>query len=286
MRNETVYTLAFASAVTTALLVLLRLLERTFAPDHRLKSDLERGDVPFAILHAGDVLAVFLVSASVVANCVHRESVGMDVAWSAAFGIVATSLYYGTSRLGMRALFQKSLVGTELARGNLAAGVTAAAHAIATGILVARAIGGNDLPSLGLSLVFFAIAQASLHVLVALFRWLTPYDDAEEILGGNLAAAVSYSGVTVAVAILVGHAVEGPFTGWTSSLTGYAIALGYGVSLYVVRQFVVPMVLLGAPPTLRRGVLDRGIATDRDVGKAVLEAVAYLATAFLVVRIG
>ncbi len=283
--GESFYTIGFAAAVTVALLFVLRGLDRVTAPEHRLRVDLEKGHVASSMLHAGDVLAIFMVSASVVGNCVHHESLVTDAMWATIFGLAATVLYYATSRLGMRVLLQAQLK-EQVAAGNVAAGIAASGHAIATGIIVARSIGGSDLVSLGLSLAFFGIAQASMHLLVGLFRWLTPYDDSEEVLGGNVAAALSYAGVTIAVGIIVGRAVEGTFTGWASSLRGYAIALGYGFTLYVVRQFVVQTVILGRAPTLRRGALDRGIATEKNVGMAALEAVAYVATALVVLRVG
>ena len=43
--------------------------------------------------------------------------------------------------------------------------------------------------------------------------------------------------------------------------------------------------MLGGKLSLRRGALDQGIAEERNVGVSVLEAGAYLATAFLISRL-
>jgi uncharacterized membrane protein YjfL (UPF0719 family) len=169
----------------------------------------------------------------------------------------------------------------EIVRGNLAAGVASASHIAATGLIVARCFSGDDLSTLPISLGFFVLAQVSLVVLVALFRALTDYADDQEIVGENLAAAISYAGVTLAVAIIVAHSVDGPFVGWLSSVRGFGLSLLLALALYPVRQIVVAWFLLGHPLVVRGGALDRAIAQERDQLSSWIEAVGYLAAAFL-----
>jgi hypothetical protein len=52
-----------------------------------------------------------------------------------------------------------------------------------------------------------------------------------------------------------------------------------------VRQVLVQGLILGRVPTLRGGSLDDAIGTDRNVGLAVMEALAYLATAVAIVQL-
>lgn len=266
------------------LLLLLRASQRVLTPTHTVRSDLEGGDLAHALLQVGQVLGVFLISGSVVAGSAQGESVAWDALWVAAHGIAALVLLVLFGSLGVRVLLRARLQA-EVARGNTAAGLAAGAHYLATGILVSRAVVGSDLASLGVSLVFFVLAQLTLHLFVMLFRTLTVYDDAEEILGENLAAALSYAGATVALSLIIGHAVEGTFIGWGASLRGYALALAFALALYPVRQFFVQTLLLGARFTLRGGRLDQGIAAERNLGMGMLEAVSYLAAAFLVTRL-
>ncbi|RYE84718.1 MAG: DUF350 domain-containing protein, partial [Myxococcales bacterium] len=155
----------------------------------------------------------------------------------------------------------------------------------ATGIVIAHNIHGSGLGTLAVSLVFFVLAQLSLHLFVVLFRALTSYDDSEEVLTGNLAAALSYGGLTVAVAIVVGAASDGAFAGWVESLRGYALAVLVNLVFYPVRQLVVQGLLLGARPTLRAGRLDEAVGQERNVGFGALEAVSYVATALLLTRV-
>ena len=176
-------------------------------------------------------------------------------------------------------------VAKAIVRGNTAAGLAAGSHFAPTGIITSRAIACSDLRGLSISFAFFALAQVTLHVFVTLFRIVTSYDDAEQIQGENMAAAISYGGVALAIAIIVARALEGNFTGWTSSLRGYAGVLVTLVALYPVRQVFVQMVLLGGGFSLHGGFIDRAVAGERSEGIAAIEAVSYLATAFAVARL-
>jgi len=176
----------------------------------------------------------------------------------------------------------RAQLGREVERGNVASGLAAGAHYVATGIITSRALSGHSAIELALSLGFFLLAQLTLHVFVMLFRALTTYDDAEQIQGENLAAALSYSGVTIAIAIVIARALEGDFDGLLMSLKGYGSVLAFLFALYPIRQVVVQGVLLGGPVALRGGRLDQGIAAERNEGMAALEAVTYLSSALAI----
>src|SRR5512140_1545230 len=234
MELGSAYVASFAVATTLLLLVVFTLMQRLLYP-HPVSHDLNGPNAARRLKRVGQVVAVFLVSTAVVRHGVTGAGVAHDVVWVAAFGVVGVALVSLTGRLGVQLLLSSRLPA-ELERGNVAAGVAAAANYVATGIVTAHAIGGNDLPTLGVSLVFFVLAQVTLHVFTLLFRALTAYDDAEQIAGENLAAALSYAGLAVAVAIVVAHAVEGEFLGWMASLRAYGKALIALAAFYPVRQ--------------------------------------------------
>ncbi len=283
MDPTAVYTLGFVAGLAVLLLVLLEVALRFLSRKPSPAQNVGERNPARALVHAGDVVATLLIAAS-VARCTARgESFRSDAIHAVILGVSAELLFLLSSRAQVRFLLSGRLHG-ELDRGNVAVGIAAGSHSLATGVLAANAINADDLRSLGISFVFFALAQATVLLLVMLFRWLTSYDDVEEVLGENAAAAVSYAGITVSVALLVSRAVEGDFTTWGESLPAYALVVGYAPLLYVVRQFVVGSVLLGVRPTLRGGVLDRAIGRERNVGLAALEAAAYLGTALLVLR--
>jgi uncharacterized membrane protein YjfL (UPF0719 family) len=284
MEPAPAYVAAFAVATTLVLLVVFTLMQRALY-EHAVSRDLNEGNVARRLLRVGQVIAVFMVSSSVVKSGVQGESIAHDITWVAAFGLTAVALVSLTGRLGVQLLLSSRLPA-ELARGNVAAGVAAAANYVATGIVTAHAIGGNDLHGLGVSLVFFVLSQLTLHVFALLFRALTTYDDAEQIAGENLAAALSYAGLVVAVALVVAHAVEGDFVNWNVSIRGYGKALIALVALYPVRQIFVQMVLLRAPFALRGGRLDVAVGAERNVGMGALEAATYVSTALAISQLG
>ncbi len=170
MELRPLYLVALGVGTTLGLLVALSLVERGLARDLREGNPAER------LLRVGQVLAVFLVAAAAVHSSAEGETWTRDVPWVAGFGLLGLALVLLTGRLGVRLLLDKRLPA-EIARGNVASGVAGGAHFVATGVVTSRALGGNDLRGLLLSLAFFGIAQVTLIVFVSLFRALTTYDD-------------------------------------------------------------------------------------------------------------
>lgn len=241
-----------------------------------------RSDAPASrIVIAAELFSCFLVTAVQVDGCVKGEDLAEDLKCVAMFGAAAVVAFEVAGRLGMRLLLRAKL-DDELHAGNVAAATVGAAYIGATGIVAASCLYGTDVRTLGISLLSFVVAQLVLHGLVAFFRMLTSYDDTEEILDANMAAALSHAGLTVALGMVVGHAIEGEFVDLRTSAEHFGVALGVGLLLYPIRQILIQFLVLREPPTLRGGPLDRAIAQDRDVGIGVIEALTYIGTAIVV----
>jgi uncharacterized membrane protein YjfL (UPF0719 family) len=234
-----------------------------------------------ALARAGALAGSFVVIAAAVSGSGVGDRLTRDLPWMAAFalaglieaGWAATMLDRGALRGGL---------GQEITRGNLAAGLTSAGHRLAAGWVASRCLYGADLRTLGIGAAFVAIASLTLLVFQLLHRRLTHYADDQEIRGGNTAVAVSNVGLTLALAIIVGHAAEGSFAGWAASLRAYAGALLLALALYPVRQLLVCRLLLGFSLGMRGHEIDRAIASDRDHVLAGIEGLVYVATALLV----
>ena len=280
--TQKLYQVGVAAVTTLILLGLSMLGQRLLGRSAR--GDLDRGNAAKALLQVGHVLGVFLIVASIVAGSVTGENVARDALWVLAFGGASVALLELTGALGVRLLLRSKMMA-EIERGNVAAGVAAGAHYVATANIISKNLSGNDLNALAISLVFFVLAQLSFHLFVVLFRALTVYDDSEEILGENMAAALSYAGLAVGVSLVVGNAAEGQFSGWLPSLKGYGLALLWNLAFYPVRQLLVQGLLLGAWPSLRGGRLDVAIGQERNAGLGALEACCYVATALLLAKV-
>jgi uncharacterized membrane protein YjfL (UPF0719 family) len=281
MELPPLYALAFAVGTTLVLLAVLRVVA---LGARAAKNDFAEPNGARHLLHVGQVVAVFILASAVVSNCVNGEDLGRDVLVTGAFGFAGLGLIAGVGSLGVRLLLRAALPA-EIARGNVAAGIAAGSQYVAVGIVASHAVAGSKIRDLGLSLLFFVIAVVTLFVFVALFRALTTYDDAEQIQGENLAASLSYAGLSIAVAIIVGVALDGDFVSWDVSMKGYGAILALAFALYPVRQLFVQTLLLGAPLALRGGRLDVAVGTDRNGGLAALEAASYVATALSVARL-
>jgi uncharacterized membrane protein YjfL (UPF0719 family) len=117
------------------------------------------------------------------------------------------------------------------------------------------------------------------------FRYLTSYDDIAEIKNGNVAAALGFGGLLIAIGTMVGFAVSGEFTGYAAGFKGFGLMILAVLAFYPVRQIVVQGLVLGAGVKFRVGVLDREVAEDRNLGAGLLEAIGYYATALIVTRV-
>lgn len=270
---------AYGGATLLAMLLLHRLLRPVLRGGHA--KDLLGENRATALAETGYLLAIFIVGAGVTQNCVHGESVAKDAMWCAIFAGVGFLLLELTGIAGTRLLLSRRLRAA-LERGNEAAGVAAACHYVATGLIIGKAVAGSDLHGLGLSLIFFLLAQVAQQTIVGLFRLLTTYDDSEQIEGENLAAAVSYGGVSIGVALIVSRALEGDFVDWPSALAGFGTMVATTLIMFPVRQLLVQTLVLGARPSLRGGALDLAVGRDRNVGAAALEAATYVGTALLI----
>lgn len=277
------YDLCFGAALLAVLLPLHALGQRLVS-GATVRADLAKGNAARALLQVGHLLGIFLIASSVVAGSTEGDVLLADARNVALYGAAALALHTLGSAVGVRLLL-RSRLPAEIARGNVAAGLAGAAHSLSTAILISRNVAGTDLSTLGVAAVFFVLAQVTLYALSGLFRMVTSYDDSEEILGENVAAALSYSGAMIAVAMIVGHGLDGEFAGWVPSLLGTAAVAAWCLVLYPVRQLFLQWILLGMGLSLRAGPLDAGIARDRSVALGALEACTYVAVALMITRL-
>ncbi len=158
---------------------------------------------------------------------------------------------------------------------NPAAAIQASAHLLGAAVIATVSWGGCDAGSLLVSGVFCLLGWISLTAVCAGHRAITRYADHEEIAHGNVAAALAAAGLHLGVALVVGHAIQGQFTGWESSLTGFAAALAWVVILYPLRQLVLARLILRMSPA----EMDAGVSARRDPWLGAAEGLFYLLAA-------
>ncbi len=274
----------FIIVTTMALLAAARLANQ-FLMKKIISEELTTGNnAALGIAMAGYLFGVLLIITDVLSGEGHgdwiKDTIGVAV--YGVFGIIFL-LFVGAFEMRL-ILSAKALDATR--ENNIAAGIVLAGSYISTSQIIAATVsgegsGGNAVTAI----VFFLVGQVSLLLITYLYRFLTKYDDASEIMNGNCAAGLSYAGLMMGVAIVVGQAIRGDFTDYLSSLIDYGAALVVICAFYPVRQVFVQSLLLGGSLKFYGGRLDEEIARDRNLGAGVIEAATYISTALFAVRL-
>lgn len=274
----------FISGATILLLIAARFINQ-FVMSVRLTESLVLKDNPaIGVQITGYIMGVMLIISSVLTG----EGSGnllTDARDVALYGVTGIIILAVISSLLLR-LFLTTDAHEAVRQGNVSVGITAAGSYIAVALVVAACVsgdarGGNFLTAI----IFMATGFVALLAITFVFRRLTAYDDVQEILGGNIPAAMSYAGLMIAVGIIVGHAVKGDFVNYLTSFTGFGKTLLAVIALYPIRQFLVQGLLLGSGFHLYGGRLDTEISHDRNVNAGILEAVGYISAALLITHV-
>lgn len=274
----------FVICATVLLVVVARLVNQLIMNVHLIDSLVEKDNPAIGVQSAGYLLAIMLITASVLSG-EGRGSIVGDVIPVIGYGIGGIIILALVSALSLRFVLSSDCLQA-VRDGNIAAGIVVAGGYIGTGLIIASCVSGEARGGTFLtSVIFFAAGQISLLLITFLFRLLTAYDDVREILAGNIPAAMSYAGIMVAVGIIVGHAIEGDFQGYQQSFVAFGKALLAVVALYPIRQLLVQGLLLGGGFTIYGGRLDTEISEDRNLNAGIIEAVSYIAAALMIVKL-
>ncbi len=238
------------------------------------------GPAPSAthLVAGGRLFGAFVLAARVGETCLIAEEAKRPAFAVATVAALASLALW----VAGDATFSRVLLGThsgqneQLSKGNEAVALAKAGHAVGTALVVAGSISGTSYAELATSLPFAVLGLVAVQCAIILFRALTVYDDSSQIASGNVAAAVSYAGLTIAVSIVVADAVDGDFTTWKEALSDFGKSLAPALAIFPVRQLFVQGLLLGKRPTLRGGYLDEAVGGERAVGVAALEAASYV----------
>ena len=201
-------------------------------------------------------------------------------------GVLGILLLAALGRLGL-SLIVRTNIFTAIHANNVAAGILSLGGHVSLALVIAGVLSGNSNGGdLTTTVVFLMIGIATLYAVTWLYRFITRYDDSREIANGNIAAALGYAGMMIAVGMVVGHALEGDFTTWSASFSLYAKALLVVLLLYPVRQFIVQGIFLKGGLRFYGGRLDEQISRKHSIGAGTMEAAAYIVAAILGIQLG
>ncbi len=193
--------------------------------------------------------------------------------------LALASLWVGYALISLA--YPRRHLGREAA-ANPAAAIQASAHLLGATAVAGVCWGGTDAYSLLVSAAFTGLGWTALILLCAGHRLVTRFSDHEEIAAGNVAAALASAGLHLGVAIVVARAIQGQFLGWNEALTGFALACGWALALWPLRQLVIARLVLGLSPA----AMDAAIAVRRDPWVGAVEALGYVLSALVLSAAG
>jgi uncharacterized membrane protein YjfL (UPF0719 family) len=268
--------------LSAVLLLALARLVQQWLYGQTLRALLTESDNPaMGIAIAGYIFGVFW-TVTVLLGHLSYELLP-DILGVLLYGVVGLLLLTLVA-LGTCRVFLGTAVQEQLGARNVAAAIVVAGAYIATSLTYSGTLSGEG-GGFWIFLLFFLLGQAALLGIAYAFRWLTNYDDVQEIAAGNVAAALALTGVLIAVGLIVRRAVSGDYAGFWPSLSGFVLALLLVLVLYPVRQVLLQWLLLGGPIHWRATLLDYEIAQDKNVAVGLLEATAYITAALFVTNI-
>ncbi len=115
---------------------------------------------------------------------------------------------------------------------NVAVGLTEAGGYIATGLVMYGAASGEGGPWWS-TIVWFALGQVALLMMIRIYEWKTPYEVVNEIQEGNVSAGLMLGGMMVAMGFILKGAIAGPSSGWIPDLEAFGISTINSVVLLV-----------------------------------------------------
>lgn len=283
----------FIGITLIVMLVVARLVNQLIFKANMTEVITKQDKTAVGIALSGFLFGVVQITSEVLAGEGHT-SLLVDAGLVALWGLSGIMLLALLSLFGFK-LFHGVDYTEEVQKDNVAVGIVAAARFIATSSVIAAAVSGENTGESEVALseggaalasfVFFLIGQLTLIVVTWLFRFLTAYDDAKELASGNIAAALSYSGLMIGVSIAIHKGIKGEFIGYVAGLLAYAKSMLIVLAFYPIRQFLVQGILVGGSFSLYGGTLDEEISRDRNIAAGAIEAAAYIATALLITRL-
>jgi uncharacterized membrane protein YjfL (UPF0719 family) len=243
----------------------------------RFREELMVKDNPAAgVALSGFYIALFLALSGLLSG--QPGPLLVDLRITAVHGSVAI-LAIALSSFAWRPIVHVSLREDILGRRNLGAGLVTASILVATGLVYRGAVHLETENPAHVG-VFFALGEGALLFCLLLYEWVTPYNVYQEIAEKtNVAAAISFSGATLAAGLILGNAVEGAFTTWKESLTEALLYMIPVLVLPLVRLVVVNGLFLGL------GSVNREVVEDQNAAAGMVEAAAYLGIALFAVHL-
>lgn len=277
MKLDNIVTGLILIAAFYILFLIGKLVNDLLHREYRLNVELvEKDNAALALAVVGYYFGLVLaIGGALVGPSVNILDDLIDLGIYGALGIVLLNIsWYICDKL----ILFKFKVSDELIRDhNLGTGAVSAGASVASGFIIFGAAQGEG-GSILTVIIFWAIGQFILVLAGLLYELITPYNIHEQIEKDNVAAGVSFGGALVAIGAVVGLAAESDFHSWAENLPDFLAYAVLGLILLPLIRLLTDKALL---PSVK---LSDEIASQEkpNLGAAYIEAVSYIAAAFII----
>ena len=158
---------------------------------------------------------------------------------------------------------------------NNAVGIVELGSYVATGLIAYGSFSGEG-GGIWSAVVFFALGQLALLIIVAIYEFITPFNVIDNVRRGNTAAGLMLAGMIVALAFVISASITGDSQGWSQDLTSFGASAGMGIILLML--FTKPIDMLFLPGTSIRTEIEQ----DRNVAAIMVTVGVRLALALII----
>ena len=158
---------------------------------------------------------------------------------------------------------------------NISVGLVEFGAYIATGLIAYGSFAGTG--PWYTSIVFFILGQAALIIMVRIYESFTEYKPIDEVKEANVPAGLMLGGILVAYGFILKASIMGPFTGWITDLTAFAVSSVSGIVLLLllankaIDQFFLP-----------GSNIHKEIAEDQDLSPIIVVVAVKIAIALII----
>ncbi len=276
------YIIASLSYLISGMILLFvgKIAFQLFHPGYKSDDQMvEKDNFAFAIAKAGYYVGILFT----IISALFGESKGLkeDLLAIGAYGGLGIILLNVSMFINDKLILRKFSVKKELLEDqNAGTGVIVAASSIATGIILYDALTADaaDIPH---AIAYWGIAQVLLIISTIIYTLIIPYKVHELVEKDNVAAGVGFAGAIIALANIIGFAINQEFGSWSKVIIESLIFTGIGIVLLPFARFLTDKILLP-----KRSLTDEIANQEKpNVGAALIEAFAYIGGSVVIISI-
>jgi uncharacterized membrane protein YjfL (UPF0719 family) len=199
-----------------------------------------------------------------------------DIIAISSYGLGAIILLNISSLINDKIIFRQYNVSKEIIDDkNVGVGLIEAANYFAVGVIIYGASQGSSDPVA--ILTYWLAGQVVLIISSFLYNFLTPYDIHTEIEKNNIALGIGYSGIIIAMAIIISDGIAVESQDLYSSSIQFLMMTTMGLILLPIMRIITDKIML--PGVNLSSELSK--SENHNISAGLIECIAYISGALL-----